>query len=274
MENGIGKTCPFCKTDIKEGDAVKVCPSCNTPHHESCWGENKGCAMLSCTVNDENNNLNSDGEKLNEVKKRKSIKIIIAAIAVLFIVIVAILIVPKIFVSVEDLCAQGKYEEAYKKADETEKHEIYAENAAAVLSGVTSDCLKDPNSFELRDVYYYEAIDDTNIKEHLVLFVTATNSFGARVSSYWLYSYYDFSGEYQEWSYSGNFSDLSEEVISEFDDAEEIGEKAVNNMWRTTIQESMVSGNKLSEDAVERINTLFETGELDNVELIDIESDY
>lgn len=274
MENYTEKICPFCKTEIKEGQDAKICLSCNTLHHESCWNENKGCAMLSCTVNDRNTNLNSGGEKLNEVKKRKSIKIVIAAVAVLFIVIVAIFMVPKIFVSIDDLCTQGKYEEAYKKADETEKDEIYAENVAAVLSGVTSGCLKDPNSFELRDVYYYEAIDDTNIKEHLVLFVTATNGFGASVSSYWLYSYYDFNGEYQEWSYSGNFSDLTEEAISEFDDTEEIGEKAVNNMWRTTIQKSIADGYKLNEDAVERINTLFETGELDNVELIDIESDY
>lgn len=49
MEDYIGKICPFCKTKIKEGDAVKVCPSCGIPHHEACWEENKGCTTFGCS---------------------------------------------------------------------------------------------------------------------------------------------------------------------------------------------------------------------------------
>lgn len=49
MENYIGKICPFCKTEIKEGDSVKVCPACNIPHHEGCWTENKGCTTFGCS---------------------------------------------------------------------------------------------------------------------------------------------------------------------------------------------------------------------------------
>lgn len=49
MENYIGKVCPFCKTEIKEGDSVKVCPACGIPHHESCWEENKGCTTFGCS---------------------------------------------------------------------------------------------------------------------------------------------------------------------------------------------------------------------------------
>lgn len=49
MENYIGKVCPFCKTEIKAGDAVKVCPACNIPHHEGCWEENKGCTTFGCS---------------------------------------------------------------------------------------------------------------------------------------------------------------------------------------------------------------------------------
>ncbi len=49
MEDYIGKICPFCKTEIKEGDSVKVCPSCGIPHHESCWEENKGCTTFGCS---------------------------------------------------------------------------------------------------------------------------------------------------------------------------------------------------------------------------------
>lgn len=49
MENYIGKICPFCKTEIKEGDSVKVCPACGIPHHEGCWEENKGCTTFGCS---------------------------------------------------------------------------------------------------------------------------------------------------------------------------------------------------------------------------------
>lgn len=49
MENYIGKICPFCKTEIQEGDAVKVCPACGIPHHESCWEENHGCTTFGCS---------------------------------------------------------------------------------------------------------------------------------------------------------------------------------------------------------------------------------
>lgn len=49
MEDYIGKICPFCKTEIKDGDAVKVCPACGIPHHEACWEENKGCTTFGCS---------------------------------------------------------------------------------------------------------------------------------------------------------------------------------------------------------------------------------
>lgn len=45
----IGKICPLCKTEIKEGDAVIVCPECGIPHHEACWKENKGCTTFGCS---------------------------------------------------------------------------------------------------------------------------------------------------------------------------------------------------------------------------------
>ncbi len=44
-----GKLCPFCKTDINEGEEVIVCSACNTPHHKNCWEENKGCTTFGCS---------------------------------------------------------------------------------------------------------------------------------------------------------------------------------------------------------------------------------
>ncbi|GHU60377.1 hypothetical protein AGMMS49975_29350 [Clostridia bacterium] len=46
MNEYIGKTCPYCKTEITSNDDFKVCPSCNMPHHQSCWDENNGCTTF------------------------------------------------------------------------------------------------------------------------------------------------------------------------------------------------------------------------------------
>ena len=48
MDEYVGKICPYCKTEIKEGDEVKVCPACGIPHHAACWEENKGCTTFGC----------------------------------------------------------------------------------------------------------------------------------------------------------------------------------------------------------------------------------
>jgi len=42
------QTCPYCRTDIESGDDF-LCPECNTPHHEDCWKENKGCSIYGCS---------------------------------------------------------------------------------------------------------------------------------------------------------------------------------------------------------------------------------
>ena len=42
--------CPYCRTEIASTDRVKVCPTCETPHHEDCWIENKGCTVYGCTM--------------------------------------------------------------------------------------------------------------------------------------------------------------------------------------------------------------------------------
>lgn len=340
MEDYNGKICPFCKTEIKEGDAVKVCPSCGIPHHEGCWEENKGCTTFGCEeqhyeaqgtnptdvcsncgttlgdgqmfcpkcgtaknapqknvcgkcgaelqegqefcpkcgqkvgltldqdVNSAINQFNAGVNKANEAKKKQPIKIVIAAVIVVFAVIVAILVAPKIFMSVDDLCAKGNYEKAYEKADSDKKLAIRAENAAAVQSAFSAENLKDPNSFELRDAYYNEDTDDDGeTTKRLVLYLSGANSYGASVSSYWLYTWDD---EEQEWSYYCSVSDLSDEEYSYYDDKDEKLEKLLNNLGRSIIETTMDEGYKLSKDAVKRINAMFEEDTLDEVELLDV----
>jgi uncharacterized CHY-type Zn-finger protein len=48
----VGATCPYCG-DLIKGDQVsnvKVCPSCQTPHHEACWEANRGCTTFGCEM--------------------------------------------------------------------------------------------------------------------------------------------------------------------------------------------------------------------------------
>ena len=47
-EEYLGKICPFCKTEFKEGDEIVVCSSCDMPHHKECWTENQGCTTFGC----------------------------------------------------------------------------------------------------------------------------------------------------------------------------------------------------------------------------------
>jgi uncharacterized RDD family membrane protein YckC len=42
--------CPYCREDMLTIDAIKACPACDTPHHQECWSENKGCTVFGCKM--------------------------------------------------------------------------------------------------------------------------------------------------------------------------------------------------------------------------------
>lgn len=42
--------CPYCRTKMTDNDRVRKCPNCETPHHEDCWAENKGCTVFGCSM--------------------------------------------------------------------------------------------------------------------------------------------------------------------------------------------------------------------------------
>ena len=46
-----GFTCGHCGKEIELGDDVHNCQECGTPMHESCFGDNDGCANPSCPMN-------------------------------------------------------------------------------------------------------------------------------------------------------------------------------------------------------------------------------
>src|SRR3954452_24073632 len=43
-----GKTCPYCRFPLKAGTKAVVCDACGTIHHEECWRDGGGCAVLGC----------------------------------------------------------------------------------------------------------------------------------------------------------------------------------------------------------------------------------
>ena len=43
-----GRSCPYCRFPLKEGAAAERCDSCNSLHHEDCWNDGGGCAVLGC----------------------------------------------------------------------------------------------------------------------------------------------------------------------------------------------------------------------------------
>jgi hypothetical protein len=44
----VGRSCPYCRFPLKEGAAAERCDSCSSLHHEDCWSDGGGCAVLGC----------------------------------------------------------------------------------------------------------------------------------------------------------------------------------------------------------------------------------
>ena len=44
-----GRSCPYCRFPLKQGVAAERCDACNSLHHEDCWRDGGGCAVLGCT---------------------------------------------------------------------------------------------------------------------------------------------------------------------------------------------------------------------------------
>lgn len=44
----VGAACPYCRFALKAGVEIVACPSCEAVHHEECWTDNGGCAVVGC----------------------------------------------------------------------------------------------------------------------------------------------------------------------------------------------------------------------------------
>ena len=261
-------TCPNCGTLLQEGQ--KFCPGC---------GQMLGAADPAGSFNTGNPmNPMNPANPMNPTampygapgipkRKSKALPLVIVAVVVVLIAALAtlVLVSSDTFASVATLCARGDYAKAYEKASEEEKPAVKGESVAAECSAFAVDNLKDPSSFKLREVYYYEGTNDKGEPyDYIALYLSGANSYGASVGSYWLFTWDD---DDNEWFYFCSVSDLEQEEYSDYDDEDEKWEKTVNNFGRIMIELAQKSGIELDKDAVKRINTLFM---LDDVEAISI----
>lgn len=246
--------CPKCGT--KKGDKNnKKCPKCGTI---LAVGE-KFCSKCGAKVK-----INISSDVVQEVKFLKlSPKIIKILIVCSIIIAVAIIfftgILPKLMINYRDLMSEGKYVEAYKKANDKEKEEVETENLIAYLSKEIIKNLKDPKSFSLNRAY--------KTSDKLVIIVNANNSYGASVLNYYYYTYNESKQKFELWV---SLSDLKDETIYKYaDDSEEKLEKTMKNLARSTVR-NIISNedNKVNKEIIDNINNLFKTNILDNVELL------
>ena len=271
--------CSKCGTELMEGQ--EFCPKC---------GQKAGFAVDS-SVGSAIAQFNETQAKKN---KKKILVPIIAIVVVLALIGGGIAIVPKLLIDTEGYIEKGDYEKAYAKAKTDEEKQMVAdaymakgdyrlaydrapndsskkmvmlESIAAERSAYSANNLKDPSSFKLRDIYYHETkYDSGKDANFLVLYIQGANSYGANISSYWLY---DWDDEKNQFTYFCSVSDLSKEDYSKYDDWEESLQKAIDNSGRTYISNAMSNGIHFSKDAVQRINNLFEEEKLEDVDPIE-----
>lgn len=245
-ETPVQVVCRKCGASLQEGQ--DFCPKCG---QKVDFG---GDAEASVSAN----SFSAAVSKVSEaIKKMPKIKLI-AVLAAVVLVVVGIAVAPTLFTSVEDLCAQGNYKEAYIKASGEEKLAVAAENAIAVLSEESIDMLKDPSSFVLRDGYASISSSDNELYQRAVLFISGKNSYGNYVENIWYYAY---NQDEDYWEYKNTYYTLDVE------DSDTLGDLAAKSMISNMVAGTW--GVKLSKEQVKRINTMFKDDTLHKVTLID-----
>jgi hypothetical protein len=43
-----GRVCPYCRFPLKQGASAERCNACGALHHDDCWRDGGGCAVLGC----------------------------------------------------------------------------------------------------------------------------------------------------------------------------------------------------------------------------------
>ncbi len=46
-----GTKCPYCMSEVTDGDQIVMCKNCRVIHHLECWKIYNGCTTLGCVYN-------------------------------------------------------------------------------------------------------------------------------------------------------------------------------------------------------------------------------
>lgn len=206
------------------------------------------------TTADENSNSKQADPQINSTPsktdgKKKTI-IISAAIAFIALAVVAgVLLIPRLGggASVEKLCEQGKYEEAYKKAGDDKKKNVLAENMIAYLFAQSMDYYKEPAATKLDAGWCTCAYEEGKVKMSAVLKVTTDG-----VSGYFVCLY---SADDKSWEFLDAVDELSEN----------------GGVW-SKLGKIIVEGEstvKLDKTSISNINSLHESDQLEQVKMIE-----
>ena len=250
------KFCPNCGKNTA-GKSERFCVKCG----EIVSGDKRYCPNCGHKMP-----LNIEtGKHLNTGFIKKLTVIVISLVFVVGIVFAGKTYIPKIFVSTEELLEEGNYEKAYKKAKKEEKENILIENLIAFVCGDVEKKLKDPSSFFLSEIYY----EKTNPRR-IILTVSGKNGMGGVSSSFWLYN---FDTNKNQYACMGSVSDMEDEEASSYDSEDELMEKLVNNIIRTSIRDALNTAEELDNTLINHINNLHEEKLLNTVKLLDNISD-
>jgi hypothetical protein len=50
QKSDAGSNCPYCRFAFKEGVDIVECGVCSARHHQDCWADNGGCAVMGCAA--------------------------------------------------------------------------------------------------------------------------------------------------------------------------------------------------------------------------------
>lgn len=263
--------CKKCGTVLK--DNQQFCPKCGT---EKGLTNNKKCQNCGAVLNPgekfcpkcgAKSKLDIQSDIIDKTRKIHVKKKMIVCALILVILLVGIgifvkTVLPTLTISIDELLAEGKYEEAYKKAKNDEKKKIEYENLIAFISNDTIEGLKDPSSFKLRDAWYDKS------QQIVVLCVNGNNSYGASVTGYWYYTYDEDDNKYELYT---SLSSLDEENTYSWDDTSEKIEKLLKNAAREVVKSIIKNDNlKIEKSSINNINNLFEKNLLTDIKLLDV----
>lgn len=255
----------FCKNCGKElNEKLEFCPNCGISRM---GGNDRFCSKCGSRIENDAKFCPNCGKKspsnLNINVKILPIKKIAIVLGILFLLVSGIItgskIIPKIFVTPEQLMTEGNYEKAYSKAKKDKKEQVLVENLIIDICNDIKDNMKDPSSFGLRDVWY-----ESRGRKRMVLYTSGKNSVGGIVSS--LEFYFFNEGEYQMFT---SITDMEDEEYYSFDEVDDKVEKAWNNIARSCIREIRIDSNKIDSEIIDRINKLNEKDLMKNIKLLD-----